>query len=125
MSKICYTFVLMNKLYVALFTLILSFGTLSANNSGPVPVVYKMYPNPLYGSELQIKFDFEYKQGQVYVFTLTNIIGQSIYTHILTEDEVKRGLFTIDIEGINLEKGIYLTKMVSGERSSIQKLVVR
>ena len=124
MSKFCYTFVLMNKLYVLFFTFILSFYSLNASN-GPVPVAYKMYPNPLYGSELQIKYDFEFKSGQLVVFTITNIIGQSIYTHFLSEDEVKRGIFTIDVDGINLEKGIYLAKMLNGGQSSVQKLVVR
>lgn len=124
MSKFYYTFVLMNKLYVLFFTLILSFCTLNASN-GPLPVAYKMYPNPLYGSELQIKYDFEFKTGQIYVFTINNIIGQSIYTHVLSEDEVKKGIFTIDIEDIKLDKGIYLTKMLNGDHSSVQKLVVR
>jgi hypothetical protein len=114
----------MNKLYVLIFTLLISFSALNASN-GPLPVAYKMYPNPLYGNELQIKYDFEFKVGQVYVFTINNIIGQSIYTHILTEDEVKRGIFTIDVEGIKLDKGIYLTKMLNGDHSSVQKLVVR
>ncbi len=114
----------MNKLYVLIFTLLISFSALNASN-GPLPVSYKMYPNPLYGNELQIKYDFEFKAGQVYIFTINNIIGQSIYSHILTEDEVKRGIFTIDVEGIKLEKGIYLTKMLNGDHSSVQKLVVR
>ena len=67
----------------------------------PLPVTYKMYPNPLSGSELQIKFDFEYKLGQVYIFTITNIIGQTTYTHILTEDEVL-AIFN----GRNIRKGL-------------------
>ncbi len=114
----------MNKLYALLFSLFISLSAFNIN-AGPVPVAYKMYPNPLSGSELQIKFDFEFKTGQTYVFTITNIIGQSIYTHILTEDEVKKGLFTLDTEEIKLDKGIYLTKMVNGDHSSVQKLVVR
>lgn len=124
MSEFYYNFVLMNKLYVLFFTLLISFSALKAA-PGPLPVPYKMYPNPLYGSELQIKYDFEFKAGQVYVFSITNIIGQSIYTHTLTEDEVKRGIFTIDTEDIKLDKGIYLTKMINGDHSSVQKLVVR
>jgi hypothetical protein len=114
----------MNKLYALIFSLFMSLSVANAATT-PLPVTYKMYPNPLSGSELQIKFDFEYKFGQVYVFTITNIIGQATYTHILTEDEVKKGLFTIDTDEIKLDKGIYLTKMVNGDHSSVQKLVVR
>ncbi|MDI1235566.1 MAG: T9SS type A sorting domain-containing protein [bacterium] len=114
----------MNKLYTLLFSLFISLSAANATTA-PLPVTYKMYPNPLSGAELQIKFDFDYKIGQVYIFTITNIIGQTTYTHILTEDEVKKGIFTIDTEEIKLDKGIYLTKMVNGDHSSVQKLVVR
>lgn len=123
MSNFCYTFVSMKKLYLLLLTLTLSVTAAHAV-SGP-PLTYKMYPNPLSGNLLQVTFDFEYKAGQTYVFTITNIIGQSIYSHTLTEDEVKKGSFTIDVEDINLEKGIYLAKMLNGDHSSVQKLVVR
>ena len=60
-----------------------------------------------------------------YAFTITNIIGQAVYTHTLTDEEVKKGSFTIDLENIKLEKGIYLTKMSNNGSSTIQKLVIR
>ncbi|MES2618553.1 MAG: T9SS type A sorting domain-containing protein [Bacteroidota bacterium] len=113
----------MKKLYLLLLTISMSLSV--ANAGGVPPLAYKMYPNPLSGNLLQVTFDFEFKAGQSYVFTITNIIGQSIYSHTLTEDEVKKGNFTIDVEDINLEKGIYLAKMLNGDHSSVQKLVVR
>ncbi len=112
----------MVRLYTLILTLFLFVGTLKAD---PSPVAFKMYPNPMTGEVLQVNFDFEFKQGQVFSFVITNVIGQAVYTHTLTDDEVKRGSFTINLEQIKLDKGIYLTKMINGDHSSVQKLVVR
>jgi len=84
-----------------------------------------MYPNPMTGDVLQVNFDFEFKQGQTFSFVITNVIGQVVYTHTLTDDEVKKGSFTLSLDQLKLEKGIYLTKMINGDHSSVQKLVVR
>ncbi|NQW43124.1 MAG: T9SS type A sorting domain-containing protein [Bacteroidetes bacterium] len=86
---------------------------------------YKMYPNPLSGDILNINFSFDNKQGVTYTFTISNIIGQAVYTHILTDDEIKKGYFSIDVENFKLDKGIYLTKMTNGGANNVQKLVVR
>ena len=53
------------------------------------------------------------------------MIGQAVFTYIPTELEIKSGQFTIILEDIKLDKGIYLTKFSTGEQSSMQKLVVR
>jgi hypothetical protein len=90
-----------------------------------MPVPFKLYPNPMTGDVLQVNFDFEYKAGQAFNFVITNIIGQVVYTHTLTEEEIKRGSFSIRFDDIKLEKGVYLTKMINGDHSSVQKLVVR
>jgi hypothetical protein len=112
----------MVKLYTLLLSLFMFLGGLQAESN---PVAYKMYPNPMTGEILQVNFDFEFRQGQTFSFVITNVIGQVVYTHILTDDEVKKGNFTINIEQLQLDKGIYLTKMINGDHSSIQKLVVR
>ncbi len=112
----------MIRLYTLLLTLFLFLGNAKADVN---PVAFKMYPNPMTGDVLQVNFDFEFKQGQVFSFVITNVIGQVVYTHTLTDEEVKRGSFTINVQQLDLEKGIYLTKMINGDHSSVQKLVLR
>lgn len=89
------------------------------------PVAFKLYPNPLVGDVLQVNFEVEFKVGQVYDFVITNVIGQVVYTHTLTDEEVRRGNFTVRLDNLKLDKGVYLAKMVNGDHSSVQKLVVR
>lgn len=112
----------MVRVYTFILSLILISGSLQAGN---IPVPFKLYPNPLTGDVLQVNFDFEFKPGQVYTFVITNVIGQVVHTHLLSDEEVKRGSFSIRIDEIKLDKGVYLTKMIHGDQSSVQKLVVR
>ncbi len=74
---------------------------------------------------LQVNFDLEYKNNVAYTFVITNVIGQSVFTHAVTDDEVKKGHFTVNVEDLQLDKGVYLTKLHNGEHSSVQKLIVR
>jgi hypothetical protein len=97
--------------------------TVQTAYSAPVP--FKMYPNPLTGELIQVNFESEFKAGQVYNFVITNVIGQVVFTYQLTDEEVKRGYFTVKLENLKLDKGVYLAKMVNGDNSSVQKLVVR
>jgi hypothetical protein len=94
-------------------------------NASNQEVPFKLYPNPVTGDILQVNFDFDFKPAQVYTFVITNLIGQVVYTHILSDDEVKRGNFSVRIDEIKLDKGVYLSKMIFGDQSSVQKLVVR
>jgi len=117
----------MKRLYAII--LIFSFFTTTAYcavSAAKVSVLgYKMYPNPLSGDMLQITHSLDIKQGVSYIFTISNIIGQAVYTHTLTDEEVKKGNFTINLENIKLDKGFYLTKLSNGSNNAIQKLVVR
>jgi hypothetical protein len=114
-----------------LFTLLLTISIFTSTSNFAVAgtngnvLGYKMYPNPLSGDVLQVNFSLENKQGVTYTFTISNIIGQAVYTHVLTDDEIKKGNFTIDLENVKLDKGIYLTKMTNGGANNVQKLVVR
>lgn len=112
----------MKKLYALLLSFVLVFSSVYADNG---PVAFKLYPNPLTGDALQVNFDVEYKAGQVYDFVITNVIGQVVYTHTLTDEEVRKGNFTVRLDNLKLDKGVYLAKMVNGDHSSVQKLVVR
>lgn len=112
----------MKKLYTFILTLFVALGTLSAENN---PVAFKLYPNPMTGDVLQVNFDVEFKVGHVYTFAITNVIGQVVYNHNLSDDEIRKGSFTVRMDEIKLDKGVYLAKMVNGDHSSVQKLVVR
>jgi hypothetical protein len=112
----------MKSLITLILSLFICFGGLNASNQ---EVPFKLYPNPVTGDILQVNFDFDFKPSQVFTFVITNVIGQVVYTHILTDDEVKRGNFSVHIDEIKLDKGVYLSKMINGEQSSVQKLVVR
>ena len=107
------------------YTLILTFTMVFSLFADTNPVAFKLYPNPLVGDVLQVNFEVEFKVGQVYDFVITNVIGQVVYTHSLTDEEVKRGNFTVRLDNLKLDKGVYLAKMVNGDHSSVQKLVVR
>ncbi|HEY1047730.1 MAG TPA: T9SS type A sorting domain-containing protein [Bacteroidia bacterium] len=107
------------------YTLILSFTMVLGLFADTNPVAFKLYPNPLVGDVLQVNFEVEFKVGQVYDFVITNVIGQVVYTHTLTDEEVRRGNFTVRLDNLKLDKGVYLAKMVNGDHSSVQKLVVR
>jgi hypothetical protein len=112
----------MTRLFTLILSLFICLGSLNASNQ---EVPFKLYPNPVTGDVLQVNFDFDYKPSQVYTFVITNVIGQVVYTHILSDEEVKRGSFSIHIDEIKLDKGVYLSKMINGDQSSVQKLVVR
>lgn len=117
----------MKKLYALIICICFFTVNIQTTEASPVGNIlgYKMYPNPLSGDVLQITHTLDFKQGVDYTFTITNIIGQAVYTHTLTDEEVKKGSFTIDLENIKLDKGIYLTKMSNSGSNTIQKLVVR
>ena len=112
----------MKKIYAFILTLLVALSTLSAENN---PVAFKLYPNPMTGDVLQVNFDLEFKPAQVYTFAITNVIGQVVYKHTLSDEEVKKGSFTVRMDEIKLDKGVYLAKMVHGDHSSVQKLVLR
>lgn len=112
----------MRKLYTLILTCFLVIGSVSADNT---PVAFKLYPNPLTGEVLQVNFDVEFKAGTSFTFVITNVIGQVVYTHNLTDEEIKKGSFTVRLDEVKLDKGVYLAKMVNGDHSSVQKLVVR
>ena len=112
----------MTRLFTIILSLFLCLGSLNASNQ---EVPFKLYPNPVTGDVVQVNFDFDFKPSQTYTFVITNVIGQVVFTHVLSDEEVKRGNFSIRIDEIKLDKGVYLSKMINGDQSSVQKLVVR
>lgn len=95
---------------------------LSAENQ---PVAYKMYPNPMTSDFLDINFNISNKSIKDVNFVISNVIGQTVFSYRLTDDEIKKGTFKVKLDQIKLEKGFYLAKLSAGESSSVQKLIVR
>jgi hypothetical protein len=84
----------MTRLFTLILSLFICLGSLNASNQ---EVPFKLYPNPVTGDVLQVNFDFDYKPSQVYTFVITNVIGQVVYTHILSDEEVSfiLGIFAL------------------------------
>lgn len=108
--------------YTTILFFLLCAGSVNADT---VSVPFRLFPNPMTGDVLQVTFVHENKQSSSINFIITNVIGQVVHTHLLTDEEIKRGSFSIRFDEIKLDKGVYLTKMISGDQSSVQKLVVR
>lgn len=89
------------------------------------PFVYKMYPNPMTSDVLEVSFNLNQKNIKALTFTISNVIGQVVYQHTLSEDEFKKGSFTVKLDDFKLEKGFYLSKLSSGDHTTVQKLIVR
>ena len=114
-------------LFMKQFCLVILLSVFASLTATPLSndLAFKLYPNPLTGDMLQVNFDLEYKNNVAYTFVITNVIGQSVFTHAVTDDEVKKGHFTVNVDDLQLDKGVYLTKLHNGEQSSVQKLIVR
>ena len=77
----------MIRSFALFLSLFICLGGLNASNQ---EVPFKLYPNPVTGDVLQVNFDFDFKPSQVYTFVITNVIGQVVSTHILSDEEVKK-----------------------------------
>jgi len=114
-------------LFMKQFCLVILLSVFASLTATPLSndLAFKLYPNPLTGDMLQVNLDLEFKNNVTYTFVITNVIGQSVFTHAVTDDEVKKGHFTVNVDDLQLDKGVYLTKLHNGEQSSVQKLIVR
>lgn len=85
---------------------------------------FSVYPNPLTGNKLVISLNFATQAADV-TFSISNVLGQTVYTHKLSSTDFTNGNFTADLSSLDLEKGIYLIKMTMDSKSNVQKLVIR
>ena len=69
---------------------------------------FSVYPNPLTSKKLVVNVDFEETTVPV-TFTISNVLGQAVFTYKLSSDDYKNGSFEVlgrfdhsDIRGCNL-----------------------
>jgi len=85
---------------------------------------FTVYPNPLTAGKLMVNIGFEQPSTDV-VFSINNILGQLVFSYSVAAKDYTNGSFTVDLSNINIDKGIYLMKMSLGDKSSVQKLVIK
>jgi hypothetical protein len=75
-----------------------------------------VYPNPVTSDHFTLS-----SQQAITEVEIFSVIGQSIYKQVLT-----KGLQKVDIESLNLEKGMYLVKVTSANKTtSVKKILVK
>ncbi len=115
--------------YILLFTLMFAssgkvMGQSHASGAGH-DLEFAISPNPVNGTFVSVNFfNAQIRPGQVQL-SITNVIGQSLFTHIINQSDIDRGTIRIEIADLKLSKGLYFVKMASGEHSFTQKLVLR
>jgi len=95
--------------------------------SDPVDGVlaFTISPNPANGTYITVNFNLQPSNAGQVALSVTNLIGQSMYTHIIQQGDIQRGYVRIELADLKLSKGLYFVKMSSGEYSNTQKLVLR
>lgn len=89
-----------------------------------VVMPFTVYPNPLTTRKLVVNVEFEQTSIPV-TFSISNVLGQSVFTYTLTSEDYKNGSFSADLGDLSLDKGLYLMKMSRGDKTSVQKLVIK
>jgi hypothetical protein len=85
---------------------------------------FSVYPNPLTSKKLVITLGFATQASEV-TFSISNVLGQTVFNHKLTSRDYATGTFTADLSSLSLEKGIYLMKMTMDGKTNVQKLVIK
>lgn len=89
-------------------------------------LTFTVSPNPAAAtSEITVSFNLKPTQSGQVTLSITNLIGQSLYGHMVQSGDIQNQSVRIDLADLKLSKGLYFVKMSSGEFSFTQKLVIR
>jgi hypothetical protein len=89
-------------------------------------LAFTVSPNPAAAtSSITVNFNLKPAQSGQVSLSITNLIGQSLYGHMVQAGDIQNQSVRIDLADLKLSKGLYFVKMSSGEFSFTQKLVIR
>lgn len=86
---------------------------------------FNITPNPVIGNYFNIDLGFKFTEFPKAVVVITNVLGQTVYTHSLTAADYANGFVKINVSESKLDKGIYLVQIKSGEANKTLRLVIR
>lgn len=81
--------------------------------------LYQNYPNPFNPATI---IKFEIPSNSFVNLTVYDIIGNEIL--VLVKSELTPGTYEVSFDGSSLASGIYYYKMVSGDYSSVRKMIL-
>jgi len=91
----------------------------SGNNTPSEFKLYQNYPNPF---NPETKIEFNLREKEFTTLTVYDILGREVVS--LINSEILSGRHTINFNGSGLSSGAYFYRLVSGNHSSVRKLLI-
>ncbi len=108
----------MRKLYILIFVFCTCFVSLSNGQSSKIKanniVKFSAFPNPVSQGKLTIT-TFNTKEKEV---TIYNVLGKRVFTHKFSANKK-----LLDVSHINA--GIYIMKIIEGDKVATKKLIIK
>lgn len=86
---------------------------------------FTLNPNPVTGTWFHINLGFSESDYPNARFTISNVLGEVIYTAPIKKTEFAGAKVRVDIAELKLDKGVYFVQVFGGDKSKILRLVVR
>lgn len=86
---------------------------------------FTLHPNPVTGSWFHINLAFSESEYPNARFSISNVLGEVIYTAPIKKTEFAGAKVRVDIADLKLDKGVYFVQVFGGDKSRILRLVVR
>lgn len=84
-------------------------------------MLYQNYPNP-FNPTTKIKFDISGKSAAHSFLFVYDILGREVAT--LLNEQLSSGTYEVDFDGSNYPSGIYFYKLITGEYSAVNKMIL-
>lgn len=86
---------------------------------------FTLNPNPVTGTWFHINLAFAESDYPNARFSISNVLGEVIYTAPIKKTEFAGAKVRVDIAELKLDKGVYFVQVFGGDKSKILRLVVR
>ena len=86
---------------------------------------FTLHPNPVTGTWFHINLAFSESEYPNARFSISNVLGEVIYTAPIKKTEFAGAKVRVDIADLKLDKGVYFVQVFGGDKSRILRLVVR